>query len=113
MTWSSPVTVKDAAAAGEPLFRAITLSSELETANGARAHLAYLQSVADRVEIVWHRRETSRQTEKTKIDLRRNKRQGASEGATEPSEVSRGHSRPARRGRRPEHAVVGRSLNFE
>ena len=32
-------------------------------------------------------------------------RHGASRGATEPSEVSRGHSRPARRGRRPEHGA--------
>ena len=36
------------------------------------------RSPADRLEIMWHRRETSRQTEKTKIELRRHGRQGAS-----------------------------------
>ena len=47
----------------------------------------------DRVEILWHRRETSRQTEKTNIDLRLCGRQPTLRGVAEPTEVSRGHTR--------------------
>jgi len=50
----------------------------------------------DRVEISWHRRETSRHTEKTNIDLRLCGRQPTLRGVAEPAEVSRGHSRWAR-----------------